>query len=100
LSAARLCCHLVGRRLRGWDERRQVAARAVHKARRIRNLLERNGVQCPTGAGTGSYEFEAASDVYAELQCGTRIFLDADYGRNPTAVPSRTSSPVSMCARR
>jgi D-serine deaminase-like pyridoxal phosphate-dependent protein len=34
------------------------------------------------GAGTGSFEFEAASGVYTELQCGSYIFMDADYGRN------------------
>jgi D-serine deaminase-like pyridoxal phosphate-dependent protein len=33
-------------------------------------------------AGTGSFEFEAASGVYTELQCGSYIFMDADYGRN------------------
>ena len=35
-----------------------------------------------TGAGTDSFEFEAASGVYTELQCGSYIFMDADYGRN------------------
>jgi D-serine deaminase-like pyridoxal phosphate-dependent protein len=46
--------------------------------------LVRNGIECPTciGAGTGSFEFEAASGVYTELQCGSCIFMDADYGRN------------------
>src|ERR1700736_5291401 len=29
-----------------------------------------------------SGEFEAASGVYTELQCGSYIFMDADYGRN------------------
>jgi 3-hydroxy-D-aspartate aldolase len=27
-------------------------------------------------------EFEATSGVYTELQCGSYIFMDADYGRN------------------
>jgi D-serine deaminase-like pyridoxal phosphate-dependent protein len=31
---------------------------------------------------TGTFEFEAASGVYTELQCGSYIFMDADYGRN------------------
>jgi hypothetical protein len=35
-----------------------------------------------TGAGTGTFEFESASGVYTELQCGSYIFMDADYGRN------------------
>jgi len=28
------------------------------------------------------FEFEAASGVYTELQWGSYIFMDADYGRN------------------
>jgi 3-hydroxy-D-aspartate aldolase len=34
-----------------------------------------------TGAGTGTFEFETTSGVYTELQCGSFIFMDADYGR-------------------
>jgi hypothetical protein len=70
--------------LRGWDERRQAIAQAVDKATRTRELLARYGIACPnvTGAGTGSFEFEAVSGLYTELQCGSYIFMDADYGRN------------------
>jgi len=35
-----------------------------------------------TGAGTGTYPIEAGSGVYTELQPGSYIFMDADYGRN------------------
>ena len=35
-----------------------------------------------TGAGTGTYLFEAASSVYDELQPGSYIFMDADYAQN------------------
>ena len=43
-----------------------------------------HGIECfdITGAGTGTFEFETASGVYTELQCGSYIFMDADYGRN------------------
>src|SRR5690606_17820922 len=46
--------------------------------------LKRAGLDCPTvgGAGTGTHEFEAASGVYTELQVGSYVFMDADYGRN------------------
>ena len=39
-----------------------------------------DGTACPTvtGAGTGSFEFETATGVYTELQCGSYIFMDAD----------------------
>lgn len=34
-----------------------------------------------SGGGTGSYQFESASGVFTELQCGSYAFMDADYGR-------------------
>lgn len=34
------------------------------------------------GAGTGTFELEAASGVYTELQAGSYCFMDADYARN------------------
>ncbi|HZT88905.1 MAG TPA: DSD1 family PLP-dependent enzyme [Stellaceae bacterium] len=76
--------HGSAQHLRGWAERRQAIASAVEKASTTRDLLARHGIACDvvTGAGTGTFEFEAASGVYTELQCGSYIFMDADYGRN------------------
>jgi 3-hydroxy-D-aspartate aldolase len=76
--------HGSAQHLRGWEERRQAIAQAAEKAGRTRDLLTRHGIECPTvtGAGTGTFEFESASGVYTELQCGSYIFMDADYGRN------------------
>ena len=42
----------------------------------------RNRVALVTGAGTGTYPLEASSGIYNELQPGSYIFMDADYGRN------------------
>jgi D-serine deaminase-like pyridoxal phosphate-dependent protein len=89
--------HGSAQHLRGWEERRAAIAQAAGKAGHTRDLLEENGIPCPvvTGAGTGSFEFEAASDVYTELQCGSYIFMDADYGRNldRDGGPTRTFEP-------
>ena len=76
--------HGSAQHLRGWEERRAAIAQAADKAGQTRELIEKNGLSCPvvTGAGTGSFEFETASGVYTELQCGSYIFMDADYGRN------------------
>ena len=76
--------HGSAQHLRSWEERRKAIAGAVDKAARTRDLLARHGIPCAniTGAGTGTFEFEAASGVYTELQCGSYIFMDADYGRN------------------
>ena len=35
-----------------------------------------------TGAGTGTFRFEASSGLYNELQAGSYIFMDADYAQN------------------
>ena len=76
--------HGSAQHLRGWEERRQAIARAADKAGRTRDLLARHGIECATvtGAGTGTLRSKSASGVYTELQCGSYIFMDADYGRN------------------
>ena len=33
-------------------------------------------------AGTGTFALEAASGLWGELQAGSYLFMDADYGRN------------------
>src|SRR5215469_12636517 len=76
--------HGSAQHLRGWEERQHAIGEATKKARLTRDLLARHRIECPTitGAGTGTFEFETASGVYTELQCGSYIFMDADYGRN------------------
>lgn len=73
--------------LRSYGERREAVARAVDAARSTVDLLSRNGIVCEIvgGAGTGTFEFEAASGVFNEIQAGSYIFMDADYGRNKKA---------------
>lgn len=46
-------------------------------------MLSEAGLECDIigGAGTGSYYFEGGSGVYNEMQCGSYIFMDADYQR-------------------
>ncbi len=76
--------HGAAQHVRGVEERRAAIASAVDKARATKALLQQHGIACPkiTGAGTGTYLFEAASAVYDELQPGSYIFMDADYARN------------------
>jgi D-serine deaminase-like pyridoxal phosphate-dependent protein len=76
--------HGSAQHLRTWEERQKAIAGATEKAGSTRDLLAAHGIACAniTGAGTGTFEFETASGVYTELQCGSYIFMDADYGRN------------------
>jgi 3-hydroxy-D-aspartate aldolase len=75
-----------------FNERRKKIDAAVEMVRRTIDLLKKEGLSCDivAGAGTGSYYFEGASGVYNELQCGSYIFMDADYQR----VKDADGSPI------
>jgi D-serine deaminase-like pyridoxal phosphate-dependent protein len=70
--------------IRDYNERRSAIDTAVEKISHTIDLLRRNNIECPavSGAGTGSFEFEAQSGVFSELQVGSYIFMDADYALN------------------
>ena len=70
--------------LRKVEERRSAIEKACADVRRTTELLARAGIACEkvTGAGTGTYLFEAVSGVYQELQAGSYIFMDVDYAKN------------------
>ena len=65
-------------------ERRTLIGAAIDGARRTVEQLRQQGLDCPIvgGAGTGSFQIEAASGVYTEMQAGSYVFMDADYARN------------------
>lgn len=70
--------------IRDHAERKAAIDRAVDAAAMTVELLGARGIACPIvgGGGTGSFEMEAASGVYTEIQAGSYIFMDADYARN------------------
>jgi D-serine deaminase-like pyridoxal phosphate-dependent protein len=70
--------------MRSQAEREAAVGRAIDLARMTRDMIVDAGIPCPViaGGGTGSYLIEATSGVYTELQVGSYIFMDADYGRN------------------
>ena len=57
-------------------------------------VLSEAGIDCEIigGAGTGTFEIEAASGIWNELQAGSYIFMDADYSRNH----ARDGQPISQ----
>ncbi|RTZ45757.1 DSD1 family PLP-dependent enzyme [Candidimonas sp. SYP-B2681] len=65
-------------------QRAQAIAAAAQAALDTRTLIEARGipVQTITGAGTGTFMLERDSGIYTELQAGSYIFMDSDYGRN------------------
>ncbi len=73
--------------LRAPAERAAAIAAAVQFAGSTRDTIQAAGIACATvtGAGTGTWQLERDSRVYTELQPGSYIFMDADYGRNALA---------------
>ena len=70
--------------VRGHAQRRDAAQRAAARTAAIVAALAMAGVPCATvtGGGSGSVEFDLASGVYTEVQPGSYVFMDGDYGRN------------------
>jgi 3-hydroxy-D-aspartate aldolase len=65
-----------------YEERREAIESAVEKVKMTKGLLEQAGLHCEqiTGSGTGTYCFELGSRVFTELQAGSYIFMDVEYG--------------------
>lgn len=65
------------------EDRRRAADAAHARVRETLEALTAAGLppEVVTGAGTGSWPFEAASGLYTELQCGSYAFMDTDYAR-------------------
>ncbi|KNZ31370.1 MAG: alanine racemase [Methylibium sp. NZG] len=68
-------------------EREATVRHAVSQVRAALAGITAAGIACPlvTGAGTGTFAFEAASGVYGELQAGSYLFMDRDYADNTAA---------------
>ena len=73
--------------LRDPAERESTVRHAASLARAAQASITAAGIHCPlvTGAGTGTFVFEATSGVYGELQAGSYLFMDRDYADNQPA---------------
>ncbi len=73
--------------LRGTAEREAASLHAASLARAAQASIGAAGIACPliTGAGTGTFAFDAASGVWGELQAGSYLFMDRDYADNTAA---------------
>ena len=78
------CYHGPAQHLRTPSERALAIEAAVKLVRQTRSAIEACGlaVERITGAGTGTFLHERDSGVYNELQAGSYVFLDRDYGDN------------------
>jgi len=69
--------------VRDFPERKALIDDAIAQTALTVRMLKQQGLACDivAGAGTGTFQLEAMSGVYNELQCGSYIFMDVDYGR-------------------
>lgn len=76
--------HGKAQHLRDVRERQAAIRHAVAQAAAAVAAVKAAGLECPlvTGAGSGSFPFEATSGVYGELQAGSYVFMDRDYADN------------------
>ena len=67
----------------GHAERLIAVTQTIADARNTRDALKAAGFDCRYigGAGTGTYAIEGQSGIYNELQCGSYLFMDVDYGK-------------------
>jgi D-serine deaminase-like pyridoxal phosphate-dependent protein len=78
------CYHGAAQHLRSPEERRAAIAAARANVERALATVAAQHISCGivTGAGTGTWVLERDSGVWNELQPGSYVFMDADYGRN------------------
>jgi len=79
--------------IRSLAERQQAVDASVAAIRETIEQLQRDGLPCElvTGGGTGTYLFDSASRAYNEIQPGSYVLMDADYGRNAPRPEFRNS---------
>jgi D-serine deaminase-like pyridoxal phosphate-dependent protein len=70
--------------LRSAAEREAASQHAAAMARAAQASIGAAGIHCPlvTGAGTGTFAFDAACGIWGELQAGSYLFMDRDYADN------------------
>jgi D-serine deaminase-like pyridoxal phosphate-dependent protein len=89
--------HGSAQHIRDSVERRAAIEAAARLTKETMAALAADGLTAAivSGAGTGTFEFEAATGVWNELQPGSYVFMDADYRRN-TPDPAARVSPFAQ----
>ncbi|XP_014677334.1 PREDICTED: D-threonine aldolase-like isoform X2 [Priapulus caudatus] len=78
------CYNGLNQHIREAGDRKNAVALVVTKTEDTLKHFKAGGIECPlvTGGGTGTYTYEAASSIFNEVQPGSYVFMDADYGRD------------------
>jgi D-serine deaminase-like pyridoxal phosphate-dependent protein len=67
----------------GFENRRRRSLESMSRAVETRCLLERHGIACEllTGGSTGTYNIDTNIDGITEIQPGSFLFMDVEYGK-------------------
>ncbi len=80
-----------------FEERRTQSLAALKLLRDTRDAIAAAGIPCPivSGGGTGTFNIDGEARVFTELQAGSYIFMDKQYGEvriaNAAPLPFETS---------
>jgi 3-hydroxy-D-aspartate aldolase len=83
--------------IEAFEERRTKSLEALKILGETRDLIVANGIACPivSGGGTGTFNIDGEARVFTELQAGSYIFMDKQYGEvriaNAAPLPFETS---------
>ncbi len=82
--------HGMAQHMRKPEERKQTIQAACARVKEMIEALNAAGfeVNAVTGGGTGTYELEAESGIYTEVQPGSYVLMDNDYGKNTLDIDS------------
>ncbi|MFC5069717.1 DSD1 family PLP-dependent enzyme [Flaviflagellibacter deserti] len=70
--------------IRDPEERADAALASAEIALEARDAILALGLSCETitGGGTGSFDYDLSEQAFTEIQPGSYVFMDMDYGRN------------------
>ncbi|CAG5130236.1 unnamed protein product [Candidula unifasciata] len=70
--------------IRSAADRKAAVGVVIEKTVKSIKALKDRGIDCSyiTGGGTGTFQYEASSGVFTEVQPGSYVFMDVDYGKN------------------
>ncbi|MGH7863854.1 MAG: alanine racemase, partial [Candidatus Binataceae bacterium] len=65
-----------------FEERRAKSLDALKQLGATRDAITASGIPCPivSGGGTGTFNIDGEAQVFTELQAGSYIFMDKEYG--------------------
>ncbi|KAL9643585.1 hypothetical protein ABK040_010198 [Willaertia magna] len=77
------CYNGANQHIVNYNERKEAVRKVIEKTQHLIEYLSKNNIliNYVTGGGTGTWEFEAASGIFTEIQPGSYLFGDVDYGR-------------------